>query len=116
MVNGFCHFSQYSVAPGKSGEAEELLNSWALRMKGSPGFISCTIMKARAEHGLQGYAMLRRWESHDAEHAFGEKYGNLNPTRGAPSHHHNDDEDDEDEQKELFHEEYHGHFEVIFEV
>lgn len=117
MENGLCHFSQYSVAPGRNEEAEKLFKAWASRMKGSPGFVSCSVLRALGEHGSHDYALLQQWESNDDARAFLEKNREFNPTLGAPSHHHHDEEDDEEgEQKELFHEEFHGHFEVIFKV
>lgn len=116
VSNSFYHFNHYSVAPGRSEEAEKLLIAWATRMKGAPGFISCAVLKETGEHGGHDYAMVQEWKNHDDDSAFSAKNRQFNAAAGAPSHHHDDEDDGGKKQEVLFEKEYHGHFEVIFRV
>ena len=111
MVRMYYHLE---TAPGRVDEAEKLLKEWASRMKGSPGFLGCYVFREVGHHGGD-YGLMHDWQSSKDMHAFWEKNKQFAPPMGDHPHEHEEDEH-EGPQKELFHEEFHGHYELIFHV
>lgn len=106
-------FNHYEVVPGRADEAEKLLKEWALRMKSSPGFLNCQVFKAMGHDMDNDYGIMHDWQSSEDSYAFWQKNKQFAPTAGDSSHSHEEDKD-EGPQKELFHQEFHGHYELIF--
>ena len=112
MIRTFNHFE---VAPGRADEAEKLLKEWASRMKGSPGFLGCHVFRAYGHDMSNDYGLMQDWHSSEDSRAFREKNKQFALPIGDSAHHHEEDEH-EGPQKELFHVEFHGHYELIFHV
>ncbi|MDP3878847.1 MAG: antibiotic biosynthesis monooxygenase, partial [Dehalococcoidales bacterium] len=72
------NFYNYDVTSGKGEEAEKFLKDRASRLKGSPGFLGCSIMK-HAGHGHDAghddYAFMHDWQSTEDLQAFMKKNG-----------------------------------------
>ncbi len=123
------NFYNYDVAPGKGAEAEKFLKDRALRLKDNPGFLGCCILKDNGEHaGGNDYAFIHDWRSPQDLHAFMEK--NATTVReffAAPklddstSHEHEHEHEHPHEHKAeakkgAIQLEFHGHYEVIFQL
>ncbi len=109
MIRMYYHLE---VAPERTDEAEKLLKEWASRMKGSPGFLGCYVFKEVGHQGGGDYGLMHDWQKSENMHNFWQKHQQFDPIPPAHSH----EEEEEEEQKELFHTEFHGHYQLIFHV
>ncbi len=112
MIRMYYHLA---VAARRADEAEKLLKEWASRMKGNPGFLGCYVFKEMGHHGGNDYGLMHDWQSSEDMRTFWEKNKQFALQTGGHPHEHEED-DDEGPQKELFRQEFHGHYELIFQV
>ncbi len=117
MIRMYYHLE---VAPGRTDEAEKLLKEWASRMKGNPGFLGCYVFKEVGHHGGGDYGLMHDWQKSEDMHNFWQKNQQFVPPGAAgtfhPDEHGHEHDEHEGPQKELFHREFHGHYELIFHV
>ena len=107
MIKMFYHLE---VAPARSDEAERVLRDWASRMKGNTGFLGCYVLKEVGHHAGE-FGLMHDWQNSEGWYPFCQK----NQQFGALIPHHSHEEEEE-QQKELFHMEFHGHYQLIFQV
>ncbi|MBI2979296.1 MAG: antibiotic biosynthesis monooxygenase [Chloroflexi bacterium] len=128
------NFYNYDVAEGKSAEAEKWLKERASRLKGSPGFLGCSIMKHAGhgdEAGHDDYAFMHDWRSGEDLQAFMKKNATTSreffappKLKGSVSHAHSHEDAHEHPHEHEAAEteggairvEFRGHYEVIFQL
>lgn len=101
----------YDVLPGKGKEAEKFLKDRASRLKGSPGFLGCCILKeighdSAEEHEHDTYAFIHDWRSPQDLQTFEEKNATTSREFFARAQ----------EMKGVIETKSHGHYEVIFQL
>ena len=121
------NFYNFEVAPGNGEQAEAFLKERASRMKGSPGFLGCYILRGTGNHGGNDYAFMHDWRSVEDWNAFLAKNAlsakeffapdpSKYPESKVHSHQHAHQEHEANEQKGPFYVEFHGHYDMISQI
>lgn len=136
MIRMYYHFR---VPEDHEEEAEGKLKEWVNRMVGAKGFKGAMVMEElhhfAGSHKFHGFALNHDWEAREDFKAFWDKNGQFYPVPSGHhwlagvleaqdeaehghghEHGHEHGHDDDDHNDEMFAEQFHGHYDVVYQV
>lgn len=109
------NFYIFEVPQGMGEEAEKALKEKTSRMKGSPGFLGCCILKDTGEHAGD-YAFIHDWRKEEDWHAFLAKNKGIFMSGPPDKSAHEHKEHKIPQGKGPLNLETHGHYDAIFQI